>query len=216
GKLINTTTPAMKLEHLFWEIATSSYTQGSDTLRIVLTRGRNFTKVILAACGGVTVQLSSMGLGDRTFARNSGNFTHAFFGEGGNVAVPFARVMSYTTRGQLLAGAGTVASCTTGAVSGDSGENDVDLGMSPGVDVSDFISNTGVTVKSIATNFNGLTNAVRADSIYYLDEDLPRESTRAAPPGPPPRQPGVTATGLLVLHLPPFINPLPAPPAPLR
>src|SRR5216110_1742886 len=63
-KLINTANPALKFGHLFWEIATSSFTQGSDTLRIVLTRGRNFGKVILAACGGVTVQLSSMGLGD--------------------------------------------------------------------------------------------------------------------------------------------------------
>src|SRR5205814_9627624 len=34
--------------------------------------------------------------------------------------------------------------------------------------------NTGVHVVSIATNFNGLTNLVRAgtDSIYYLDEGL--------------------------------------------
>ena len=296
-KLINTTDPNLMYGHFFWEISTTTLTTGRDTLRIEMHRGRNFGKVVLSACAGVTVELDHMGLGDRTFARNSGNFTHAFFGEGGNVAVPFARVMSYTTRGQLLAGAGTVASCATGAVSGDSGENDVDLGMSPGVDVSDFISNTGVTVKSIATNFNGLTNAVRADSIYYLDEDLRRKSTSAAPPGPSPLTPGmdmnynhdftpagacpptspfcgggtdknerfifaaspagnidvydtyfgafvatipvrdpiigplrvafdnvtseqllfgVTSTGLLVLHLPPFINPLPAPPAPLR
>jgi hypothetical protein len=38
--------------------------------------------------------------------------------------------------------------------------------------VVDFISNTATRVKSIATNFNGLTNVVRADSIYYLDEGL--------------------------------------------
>ena len=46
--------------------------------------------------------------------------------------------------------------------------------MSPGVFVSDFISNVGIHVVSIATNFNGLTNLVRAetDSIYYLDEGL--------------------------------------------
>src|SRR5438093_194951 len=38
----------------------------------------------------------------------------------------------------------------------------------------DIISNTGVHVVSIATNFNGLTNLVRAgtDSTYYLDEGL--------------------------------------------
>jgi hypothetical protein len=56
----------------------------------------------------------------------------------------------------------------------DAGTDDQDLGMSPGVHVSDFISNTGVHVVSIATNFNGLTNLVRAtsDSTYYLDEGL--------------------------------------------
>jgi hypothetical protein len=59
----------------------------------------------------------------------------------------------------------------------DDGFNDTDFGMSPGAHVSDFISNTGVNVSSIATNFNGRTNAVRADSIYYLDEDLRLKST---------------------------------------
>ena len=56
----------------------------------------------------------------------------------------------------------------------ESGTDDQDLGMSPGTHVSDFISNTGVRVVSIATNFNGLTNLVRAgtDSIYHLDEGL--------------------------------------------
>src|SRR5436190_1964283 len=188
-KLINTTNPALKFGHLFWEIATSSYTQGSDTLRIVLTRGRNFTKVILAAWGGVTVQLSSMGLGDRTFARNSGNFTHAFFGEGGNVTASFARVMAYDARDQLVEGA--FATCSTGNGTTDGGQVDIDFGMSPGRDVSDFIANTGVKVVSVATNFNGLTNAVRADSIYYLDQDLRRKVTSAAPPGPSPLTPGM-------------------------
>ena len=56
----------------------------------------------------------------------------------------------------------------------EAGSDDQDFGMSPGVHVSDFISNTGVRVVSIATNFNGLTNLVRAgtDSTYYLDEGL--------------------------------------------
>jgi len=64
--------------------------------------------------------------------------------------------------------------------------------MSPGLDVSDFIANTGVKVVSVATNFNGLTNAVRADSIYYLDQDLRRKVTSAAPPGPSPLTPAWT------------------------
>ena len=57
--------------------------------------------------------------------------------------------------------------------------------MSPAVDVSDFISNTGIKVLSIATNFNGGTNLVRADSIYFLDEGLRLKGTSPAPTGAP-------------------------------
>ena len=189
-KLINTIDRNLMYGKFFWEISTTSASVGTDTLRIILDRGRGFSKVVLSACAGVTVDLNGMGLGNRTFARNSGNFTHAFFGEGGATA-QFARVMSYDARFALNAGPTTAASCLTGAFSRDSGENDVDFGMSPGIHVSDFISNTGVQVLGIATNFNGLTNAVRADSIYYLDQDLRRKATSAAPPGPSPLTPGM-------------------------
>ncbi len=289
-KLINTTNPNLMFGHLFWEIATQSFNEVTDTLRIFMSRGRNFGKVILSACAGATIQLTRMGLGDRTFTRNTGNFTHAFIGEGGNVTTQFARVMSYDARDRLLEG--TAAGCGTGGGTRDSGQVDIDFGMSPGREVSDFIANTGIRVVSVATNFNGLTNAVRADSIYYLDQDLRRMVTSAAPPGTSPFTPGmdmnyfhdfapsgqcppgstycgggtdknqrlifsanpngnidvfdtffgaflgsipvrdpiigplrvardvggnqllfgVTATGLLVLQLPPFVNPLPAPP----
>src|SRR5881396_3360417 len=103
-KLINTTDPNLMFGHLFWEIATQSFNEVTDTLRIFMSRGRNFSKVILSACGGATIQLARMGLGDRTFTRNTGNFTHAFFGEGGNITAQFARVMSYDARDQLLVG----------------------------------------------------------------------------------------------------------------
>jgi hypothetical protein len=192
-KLVNTANPALLYSHLFWEIATTTFSSGTDTLRIELDRGRSYGPpiVVLSACAGVTVKLDGMGLGNRTFARNSGNFTHAFFGEGGNISAQFARVMSYDARDQLFAGNGTAVGCSTGNSQRDSGQNDIDFGMSPGINVSNFISNTGVTVKSVATNFNGLTNAVRADSIYYLDQDLFRKVTSAAPPGPSPLTPGM-------------------------
>src|SRR6266550_4354847 len=188
-KLINTANPALKYGHLFWEIATQSNNATTDTLRIFMSRGRNFSKVILAACAGATVDISRMGLGNRTFTRNTGNFTHAFIGEGGNVTTQFARVMSYDARDRLLEG--TAAGCGTGGGTRDSGQVDIDFGMSPGREVSDFIANTGIRVVSVATNFNGLTNAVRADSIYYLDQDLRRMVTSAAPPGTSPFTPGM-------------------------
>jgi len=188
-KLINTTDPNLMFGHLFWEIGTQSFNETTDTLRIFMSRGRNFSKIILSACGGATINLALMGLGNRTFTRNTGNFTHAFIGEGGNITAQFARVMSYDARQQLLVG--TPAGCSTGNGTRDSGQVDIDFGMSPGRQVSDFIANTGIRVVSVATNFNGLTNAVRADSIYYLDQDLRRMVTSAAPPGPSPLTPGM-------------------------
>ncbi len=191
-KLKNTPDTAQLFAHFFWEIGSTSANTASDTLRIVMRRGQpyNQTRVVLTACAGVNVDLATFGLGDTTFARNSGNFTHAFFGEGGNVTAQFARVMGYTTKAPLLHGAARfIPSCFTSpdTVNGpvDGGDNDLDLGMSPGVDVSDFISNTGVQVTAIATNFNGGTNVVRADSVYYLDEGLRLKGTSVAPIGAP-------------------------------
>ncbi len=180
-KLKNTQDTTQLFGHLFWEIGQGFPSSGTDTLRVVMRRGRpyNQTKLILSACAGITIDLSSFGLGDTTFARNSGNFTHGFFGEGGKVTAAFARVMSYTTKAALLHDAATNLACNTapGGAVRDSGFNDVDLGMSPAVDVNDFISNTATKVASIATNFNGLTNLVRADSIYVLDEGLRLKGT---------------------------------------
>src|SRR6267143_1995463 len=51
-KLINTANPNLKYGHLFWEIATGSFNTGSDTLRIFMSRGRAFSKVVLSACAG--------------------------------------------------------------------------------------------------------------------------------------------------------------------
>jgi len=190
-KLTPSVNPANLFGHLFWEIGNVAASDASDTLRIELRRGRpyNVTQVVLSACLGVTVNFATFGLGDSTFVRNSGNFAHAFIGEGGRITTAFARVMNYSASGNLVQGAGTFTSCLTPAGNslgiGDAGDNDVDLGMSPAVDVSDFISNTGIHVLSIATNFNGATNLVRADSIYVLDEGLRLKGTSPAPTGAP-------------------------------
>ncbi len=185
-KLINPGSPpdtSLLFGHLFWEISNAPPSQTSDTLRIIERRGPpyNTLKVVLTACAGITTELQSFALGDTTFARNSGNFTHGFFGEGGRVAAQFARVMAYRTTAPLLHGAtggtSTFRACFTGGPIRDSGQVDIDFGMSPAVSVNDFISNTATKVRSIATNFNGLTNTARADSIYYLDEGLRLKAT---------------------------------------
>ena len=190
-KLINTSDTAQLFGHLFWELAgDSTLTSDSrDTLRIELRRGRpyNQQKVILTACAGVTIELATFGLGDSTYVRNSGNFTHAIIGEGGTITTKFARVMGYTTKAPLIHDNPMLAPCATDpnffGFTSDSGENHLDRGMTPSIDVSDFISNTGVNIHSIATNFNGGTNMVRADSIYFLDEGMKLKGTAPAPLG---------------------------------
>lgn len=192
-KLKNTTdtssTPAGLFGHFFWEIGNLNPSDITDTLRIVLMRpGQaygNYTHVILSACAGVTINFSTFGLGDSTFARNSGDFTHGFFGEGGNAPVGLRRVMAYTTKGRLV-DAPTLTCQTSPSAANvvlETGDDDTDFGMSPGVSVSDFISNTGVKVASIATNFNGGTNLVRADSIYVLDDGLRLKGIDSMPSG---------------------------------
>jgi hypothetical protein len=190
-KLINTSDTAQMFGHLFWELAGDSTlsSDSRDTLRIELRRGRpyNQQKLILSACQGVTIVLSEFGLGDSTYVRNSGNFTHAVIGEGGNITTQFARVVGYTTKAPLIHN-GTARFCFTSdstapVFTSDSGENHRDKGVTPAIDVSDFISNTGVNIHSVATNFNGGTNLVRADSIYFLDEGMKLKGTTPAPLG---------------------------------
>ena len=174
-KLINSTDTTQLFGHLFWELGALGQNVTGDTLRIEMIRPTLGQRaVVLTACKQVTIDFGSFGLGDQTFVRNTGNFTHAFVGEGGsNIELSSARVFAYSAKKQLIRPAN---SCNMGGAFGipESGTDDQDFGMSPGVHVSDFISNTGVHVVSIATNFNGLTNLVRAgtDSIYYLDEGL--------------------------------------------
>ena len=174
-KLVSPTSGFTQFGHLFWEIGATTANLSTDTLRVEEIRG-NTSSVVLSACAGVSIKLESFGLGDSTYARNSGNFKHAFFGEGGNISTAFARVMAYDANRILQTG--VFQSCIgNGRTALASGFNDVDFGMSPGVNVSDFISNTGIRVSSVATNFNGLTNVVRADSIYYLDSNLRLKAT---------------------------------------
>lgn len=190
-KLINTTNPAQLFGHLFYELAGDSTLMDltRDTLRIKLRRGRpyNTDDVVLSACAGVTIEMARFGLGDSTYVRNSGNFTHALIGEGGSITTAFARVVGYTTKALLSHGPSTFRGCDThptGLVT-DSGFNHRDFGMTPAIDVSDFISNTGVNIGSIAINFNGGTNVVRADSVYFLDEGLRLKGTSPTPLGAP-------------------------------
>jgi hypothetical protein len=159
--------------HFFWEQALVAPSPDSDTLQIWVDRGPGTTtELILSASCGRTVNMAELAFLDSTFVRNSGDFTHALIGEGGSSAEPpnvFARVIGYNR----LTGHSSVA-CPPIIVAGVpfSGPEIIDFGVSPALRVRDFIVNTSIAVNAIALNFNGLTNLVRADSIYVLDEGL--------------------------------------------
>src|SRR5207245_10227785 len=92
-KLVSPTSGFAQFGHLFWEIGATTANASTDTLRIEEIRGQTST-VVLSACAGISIKLESFGLGDSTFARNSGNFKHAFFGEGGNITTSFGPVVA--------------------------------------------------------------------------------------------------------------------------
>jgi YVTN family beta-propeller protein len=174
------TGPGAPQGHFFWEHATVGGNDpgGSvDTLRVISIRGRT-SEILLYAERGIMVDRVALAFEDTTYVRNSGNFARTFIGEGGRVA-GFARVMAYdaqqpliydTVFGVIVSIDSTVSPFDT--ITTDLGPNITDAGISPGVEMSDFISNTAIPVRSIGINFNGLTHLVRADSIYVLNDFL--------------------------------------------
>ena len=175
--------------HFFWEHATIPPSPDADTLRVFAERGGS-VETLLFAEEGITVDLPTLAFRDTTFVRNSGNFTHAFVGEGGGAGTVFARVMSYdgnvpireifTTLRQIdttivfdsIAFPVVDTIITIDTVATVFGPTIIDDGISAGSQVRDFIANTAISVRSIGTNFNGQTNLVRADSIYVLNSSL--------------------------------------------
>lgn len=164
----NISTSGTPQSHFFWEHAAGTAAVTLDTLQIITRRGVTSEVTVAAACGQM-VSFPALGLLDTTFVRNSGNFTHALIGEGG-IGSPvegFARALRYRVDNIFTT---TCSATILGVVL--SGGFQQDFGVSPSIDVSDFISNTAIPVSSVAVNFNGLTNLIRADSIYVLDESL--------------------------------------------
>jgi hypothetical protein len=105
------------------------------------------------AGGSTIVTVGKLAFRDTTFARNSGNFQRAVFGEGGNIIN--SRAMMFDAD-----------------VGFDAIRWWVDLGVSPPMAVSDFVANTSATMKGVAINFDGSLSAVRADSTYILNNNL--------------------------------------------
>ncbi len=162
-KLTNLTAPE---SHFFWEHAgVQATSQSADTLGVVVRRGAVETELLSYLCGRI-VTITELGFLDTTFVRNSGNFARVLVGEGGrgDFALAFARALTFDVN------VGVTATCLDTA--GVARPLNLDNGVSPDLEVRNFITNTAVSVKSIATNFNGTTNLIRADSIYVIDRFL--------------------------------------------
>jgi len=145
---------------------------GSDSTLVPFIQGP-FISVfpVDTAFFSVTTNTPTVGFRDTTFARNSGNFAHSAFGEGGAIAgvsgVPNARVMTYdvnTGMQQSFVSKGGVKYLLPVPV--------IDSGISRPGDVSDWVANTSTSISGLATNFDGGTSAVRADSTYLFDKTL--------------------------------------------
>jgi hypothetical protein len=159
--------------HFFFEPAIGQSASRADTLEIIRfdANGIDSTVILpynqLIGAGpnkySIEVRLPELGYRDTTFARNSGSFQRAIFGEGGSVLG--SRAVAYDVdRGYQL----TVNDPATG-VATPLLVPVVDKGVSPGTAVADFIANTFAQVKGVAINFDGSLSAIRADSTYVLN-----------------------------------------------
>jgi hypothetical protein len=151
--------------HFFFEQAMGQSSGRSDTLEIVRFDANGtdttvlvpYTQMVNGIPHSITVRLPELAFRDTTFARNSGSFQRAIFGEGGSVFG--SRAVAYDVdRGFLDTIGGFAVPLPS-----------VDKGVSPATAVSDFIANTFAEVKGVAINFDGSLSAIRADSTYIIN-----------------------------------------------
>ena len=145
---------------------------GSDSILVPFRQGPFITGPD-SSFFSITTNTPIVGFRDTTFARNSGQFQRAAFGEGGVIAgqagVPNARAMSYDVNVGMVP-----VFCDKGhCYGGGAGFLPViDGGVSRPGDVSDFVVNTATPVTGIAINLDGSTIGIRADSTYIINTQL--------------------------------------------
>ncbi len=118
----------------------------------------------------IQFRVNELGFRDTTFTRNSGNFAHAVFGEGGQIGgggnLTNARALTYDVN------PGLIPTFTDKGHTYALPVPVIDAGISAPTDVLDFIANTSTRVTGVAANLDGLTNAIRADSTYMVNATL--------------------------------------------
>ncbi len=162
---------AAPIGHFFWEAATGSASLATDTLEVISVRdpapGVLSRDTLLGGAVGLIADFNQLVFQDTTYVRNSGDFNHVVIGEGGGTNVAFARALTFDSRAGRVTISGSTCAGLLGTVLKCTGLED--RGISPGIFVRDFIGNRASRVRSVATNFNGRTNLVRADSVYVFD-----------------------------------------------
>jgi len=145
---------------------------GSDSTLVPFVQGPFITGADTSFFS-ITTNTPIVGFRDTTFARNSGSFARAAFGEGGAIAgqsgVPNARAMSYDVNVGMVPQFCDKGHCYN---SGAGFLPVIDGGVSRPGDVSDFVVNTATSVTGIAINLDGSTIGIRADSTYLVNTQL--------------------------------------------
>jgi hypothetical protein len=163
-----------RTSHFFFEQASGQSVGRADSLEIIRFDANGIDSTVLVPYKdtvGVApnirvysreVDLPKLAFRDTTFARNSGTFQRAIFGEGGSVLG--SRAVAYDVdRGYQLTAPDALGVQQPITIPM------VDKGVSPATAVSDFIANTFAQVKGVAINFDGSLSAIRADSTYILN-----------------------------------------------
>jgi hypothetical protein len=153
--------------HFFYEHASVAPSPDFDSLQVLIDHPLTGIDTLLHVAKGIVVDREQLVFQDTTFVRNSGNFTHTLIGEG-DIA-QLGRAIGYNGNAFLEQS----VDCTDIQGTTLCGSSQRDNGITGTARVRDFVANTATRVKSIAVNFNGLTNVIRADdSVYVLDERL--------------------------------------------
>jgi hypothetical protein len=167
-----TAPPGTPNGHFFWEHGTSTANTSNDTLQIIAVRdvipGVQVRDTVLGAGAGIMVSLNTLAFQDSTYVRTSGNFNLGIIGEGGG-EIDFARALTWDASAGMVTLTGTGCNLLGLPLACNAA---VDQGISAGIFVRDFVNNRAARIQAVATNFNGLTNFVRADSIYVFDVTL--------------------------------------------
>ncbi len=163
--------------HFIFEQAVGQDANSADTLEVIRYDANTgdattlvpYKQTVVSSTGtweySIVVRKQELAFRDTTFVRNSGDFRHVAFGEGGPVsgtrAMTFDVNRGFETTARMLDGSTATLSFPV-----------FDRGVSQAADVSDFVANSFARVQGVATNFDGSLTGIRADSTYLLNPQL--------------------------------------------